>query len=79
MSRALSVALLLMLPSLSLPDDFPTDGRVESMRVRMNENAGQSRDTLYPLVCLVGRFPGRYGLHRAVAGEATPASSRSAD
>lgn len=55
MSRALSVALLLMLPGISLGNDFPTQARVEFVLGCMSENGGQSYDTLYPCVCLIDR------------------------
>jgi hypothetical protein len=56
MSRALSVALLLMLPGIALGNDFPTQARVEFVLRCMSENGGQSYDTLYPCVCLIDRI-----------------------
>ncbi|HEX6999489.1 MAG TPA: hypothetical protein VF322_15215 [Gammaproteobacteria bacterium] len=56
MSRALGVALLSLLPGLSLANDFPTQARVEFVLGCMNENGGQSYDTLYPCVCLIDRI-----------------------
>ena len=57
MARALSVALLLLLLSLSpgaaKANDFPTQTRVEFVLGCMNEQGGQSYDNLYKCVCLV--------------------------
>lgn len=56
MSRALSVALLIVLPGASMANDFPTQARVEFVLGCMQQSGGQSYDTLYPCVCLVDRL-----------------------
>jgi len=56
MSRVLSVALLCMLPSSSLANDFPTQARVEFVLGCMDEHGEQSYDTLYPCVCLIDQI-----------------------
>lgn len=56
MSKALSVALVSMLPGLCWANDFPTQARVEFVLGCMSEYGGQSYDTLYPCVCLVDRI-----------------------
>jgi hypothetical protein len=53
MSRALSVALAWLLPSLSWANDFPTQARVEFVLGCMHELGEQSYDTLYPCICLI--------------------------
>ena len=53
MPRALSVALLLLLPGAANANDFPTQTRVEFVLGCMNEQGGQSYDNLYKCVCLV--------------------------
>jgi hypothetical protein len=53
MPRALSVALLLLLPGIAAANDFPTQTRVEFVLGCMNERGGQSYDNLYKCVCLV--------------------------
>lgn len=58
MLRALSVALLFVLPGVSFSNDFPTQARVEFVLGCMNDNGGQSYDTLYPCVCLIDRIAG---------------------
>ena len=51
--KALSVALVCLLPCLSAANDFPTQARVEFVLGCMNEQGGQTYDTLYPCVCLI--------------------------
>lgn len=53
MLRALIVALAWLLPGLSMANDFPTQARVEFVLGCMNEQGGQTYDTLYPCVCLI--------------------------
>jgi hypothetical protein len=53
MSRALTIGLGLLLPGVTLANDFPTQARVEFVLGCMNEHGGQSYDTLYKCVCLV--------------------------
>ena len=53
MLRALSMGLGLLLPGVVLANDFPTQARVEFVLGCMNEQGGQSYDTLYKCVCLV--------------------------
>jgi hypothetical protein len=50
--RALSITLLL-LPGVTMANDFPTQARVEFVMGCMNEQGGQSYDNLYKCVCLV--------------------------
>ena len=52
MLRALSITLLL-LPGAVRASDFPTQTRVEFVLGCMNEQGGQSYDTLYKCVCLI--------------------------
>lgn len=42
-----------LLPSVTLANDFPTQTRVEFVLGCMNEQGGQSYDTLYKCVCLI--------------------------
>jgi hypothetical protein len=53
--RALSLSLGLgsLLAGATLANDFPTQARVEFVLGCMNEQGGQSYDTLYKCVCLV--------------------------
>ena len=53
MLRALSLGLSLLLPGVTVANDFPTQARVEFVLGCMNEQGGQSYDTLYKCVCLV--------------------------
>ena len=53
MLKALSVGLGLLLPGVALANDFPTQARVEFVLGCMEEQGGQSYDTLYKCVCLV--------------------------
>ena len=53
MPRAVSIALLLLLPGAAKANDFPTQTRVEFVLGCMNEQGGQSYDNLYKCVCLV--------------------------
>ena len=58
MGRAQSIGLGLLLlgalpPAVTLANDFPTQARVEFVLGCMNEQGGQSYDTLYKCVCLV--------------------------
>jgi hypothetical protein len=53
MLRALSIGLVLLLPGVALANDFPTQARVEFVLGCMEEQGGQSYDTLYKCVCLV--------------------------
>ena len=47
------IGLGLLLPGVTLANDFPTQARVEFVLACMNEQGGQSYDTLYRCVCLV--------------------------
>ena len=49
----LSTAAGLLLAGVALANDFPTQARVEFVLGCMNEQGGQSYDTLYKCVCLV--------------------------
>ena len=51
--RALSVALLQLLPGAAIANDFPTQARVEFVLGCMNEQGGQSYEIPYKCVCLV--------------------------
>ena len=54
MSRPYSSAAAgLLLAGVALANDFPTQARVEFVLGCMNEQGGQSYDTLYKCVCLV--------------------------
>jgi hypothetical protein len=53
MRKALSLCLSLLLPGVALANDFPTQARVEFVLGCMNEQGGQSYDTLYKCVCLI--------------------------
>jgi hypothetical protein len=53
MLKALTIGLGLLLPAVTLANDFPTQARVEFVLGCMNERGGQSYDTLYKCVCLV--------------------------
>lgn len=53
MLRALSAVLGLLLPVVTLANDFPTQARVEFVLGCMEEQGGQTYDTLYKCVCLV--------------------------
>ena len=48
-----ALALLLLLPAIAAANDFPTQARVEFVLGCMNEQGGQTYDTLYKCVCLV--------------------------
>ena len=56
MSKLLGIALAWLSPSLSLANDFPTQARVEFVLGCMNEQGGQTYDTLYPCVCLIDKI-----------------------
>ncbi|HEY5569046.1 MAG TPA: hypothetical protein VIM81_17610 [Gammaproteobacteria bacterium] len=49
------MGLGLLVPGITLANDFPTQTRVEFVLGCMNEQGGQSYDTLYKCVCLVDR------------------------
>jgi hypothetical protein len=49
------MGLGLLVPGVALANDFPTQTRVEFVLGCMNEQGGQSYDTLYKCVCLVDR------------------------
>jgi hypothetical protein len=51
--RGLAVAFGLPLAGTALANDFPTQARVEFVLGCMDEQGGQSYDTLYKCVCLV--------------------------
>jgi hypothetical protein len=53
MVRALCIGLSLLLPGVTRANDFPTQARVEFVLGCMNEQGGQSYDTLYKCVCLI--------------------------
>jgi hypothetical protein len=53
MQKALSLGVGLLLPGITLANDFPTQARVEFVLACMNEQGGQSYDTLYKCVCLI--------------------------
>ena len=53
MLRALCIGLGLLLPVVALANDFPTQARVEFVLGCMDQQGGQSYDTLYKCVCLV--------------------------
>ncbi len=55
MLRALSIGagLIVLLPGVTRANDFPTQVRVEFVLGCMEEQGGQSYDTLYKCVCLV--------------------------
>jgi hypothetical protein len=53
MWRALSIGLALLLSGAALANDFPTQARVEFVLGCMEEQGGQSYDTLYKCVCLI--------------------------
>jgi hypothetical protein len=53
MSKALCIALLLLLPRSGAANDFPTQARVEFVLGCMNDQGGQSYDNLYKCVCVV--------------------------
>lgn len=53
MRQAPSLCLGLLLPGVTLANDFPTQARVEFVLACMNEQGGQSYDTLYKCVCLI--------------------------
>lgn len=53
MQKALSLGLGLLFPGVTLANDFPTQARVEFVLACMNEQGGQSYDTLYKCVCLI--------------------------
>lgn len=56
MLKILSIALAWLAPCLSFANDFPTQARVEFVLACMNEQGGQTYDTLYPCVCLIDRI-----------------------
>ena len=53
-----SIALLsvVLCPLASLANDFPTQARVEYVLGCMEENGGQSYNTLYPCVCSIDKI-----------------------
>jgi hypothetical protein len=51
--RALGATMGLLLAGAASANDFPTQARVEFVLGCMNEQGGQSYDTLYKCVCLV--------------------------
>jgi hypothetical protein len=53
MRRPFVIGLALLFPGAMLANDFPTQARVEFVLGCMNEQGGQSYDTLYKCVCLV--------------------------
>ena len=53
MLRPLVTGLGLLFAGATLANDFPTQTRVEFVLGCMNEQGGQSYDTLYKCVCLV--------------------------
>ena len=53
MLRGLCIALLVLLPGVTWANDFPTQARVEFVLGCMNEQGGQSYDSLYKCVCVV--------------------------
>ena len=53
MLRGLCIGLGLLFAGITLANDFPTQARVEFVLGCMNEQGGQSYDTLYKCVCLV--------------------------
>ena len=55
MLRALSIGLgaVFLLPGVTQANDFPTQVRVEFVLGCMQEQGGESYDTLYKCVCLV--------------------------
>ena len=53
MRNTLSLWLGLLLPGVTLANDFPTQARVEFVLGCMNDTGGQSYDALYKCVCLV--------------------------
>jgi len=52
MLRPLVTGLALLFAGATLANDFPTQARVEFVLGCMNEQGGQSYDTLYKCVCL---------------------------
>lgn len=52
-TRTLTIALACLLPAAGAANDFPTQARVEYVLGCMNEQGGQTYDTLYPCVCLI--------------------------
>lgn len=61
MLRTLSVGLAFLLPGVALANDFPTQLRVEFVLGCMNEQGGESYDTLYKCVCLVDAIADEMG------------------
>ena len=53
---ALGLAVFSLLPVPSAANDFPTQARVEFVLACMQEQGGQSYDTLYPCVCLIDQI-----------------------
>jgi hypothetical protein len=53
MLRTLCIGLMLVFAEAALANDFPTQARVEFVLGCMDEQGGQSYDTLYKCVCLV--------------------------
>ena len=54
----LGLGLSLLLPRVTLANDFPTQTRVEFVLGCMEEHGGQSYDWLYKCVCLVDAIAG---------------------
>ena len=52
-AQSTGVCVLLAVPAIAAANDFPTQARVEFVLGCMNEQGGQSYDTLYKCVCLV--------------------------
>jgi len=63
MLRALcmGLGLVALLPGVTLANDFPTQARVEFVLGCMNDQGGQSYDTLYKCVCLVDAIAAEMG------------------
>jgi hypothetical protein len=53
MRKALGMGLMLVVPAIAAANDFPTQARVEFVLGCMNEQGGQTYDSLYKCVCLV--------------------------
>jgi len=50
------VITLLLYPLLAIANDFPTQARVEYVLGCMEQNGGQSYNTLYPCVCSIDKI-----------------------
>jgi hypothetical protein len=63
MLRALGTGfgLVLLVQGATLANDFPTQARVEFVLGCMNEQGGQTYDTLYKCVCLVDAIAAEIG------------------